>query len=103
MIGELSKREEQILLAILELDENAYLVSIMKHLTELLGTSWTVGAVHKPLRRLEKMEYIESHLGEATAIRGGRGKKIYSITESGQEVLREAKRANDLLWANFSG
>ncbi|MBU1101496.1 MAG: PadR family transcriptional regulator [Bacteroidetes bacterium] len=103
MNDEITRREEQVLLAINELQEDAYLVSIMKHLTDLLDKSWTVGAVHKPLMRLENMGFIDSFTGEATAVRGGRGKKIYKITERGLEVLRSAKKTNDLLWANFSG
>lgn len=103
MNDEVTRREEQILLSINELKNDAYLVSIMKYLTNLLGKNWTVGAVHKPLIRLEKMGYIESYTGEATAIRGGRGKKIYKITDRGLEALSSAKKTNDLLWAHFSG
>ena len=103
MNSELSRREEQVLLCIYELKNDAYLVSILKYLSDLLGTEWTVGAVHKPLRKLEQMGYIDSFLGEATAVRGGRSKKIYEITKVGMQALREAKKTNDLLWANFPG
>ena len=33
--------------------------------------------------RLEKMGLVNSVLGESTAVRGGRGEKIYNITEKG--------------------
>jgi DNA-binding PadR family transcriptional regulator len=41
---------------------------------------------------------IVSKFGEATAVRGGRRKKIYSVTELGFELLEEHKRVSDLLW-----
>ena len=99
----LSRREEQILLAIWELKNDAYLVSIKKYLANVMNQNWTVGAIHKPLRLLEHAGFVESYIGEATAKRGGRSKKIYNITEAGYEILLEYKRINDVLWASFSG
>ncbi len=99
----LSRREEQILLAIWELKEDAYLISIKKYLSHVMNQNWTVGAIHKPLVKLEKAGFIEAHFGEATAKRGGRSKKIYNITKTGLVLLSEYKRINDILWGNFSG
>lgn len=99
----LSQREEQIMLAIWALNDDAYLVAIKKYLSEIFGKNWTVGAIHKPLRRLEQIGYLESYLGEATAKRGGRAKKIYQITRTGLMVLTEYKKINEALWADFPG
>ncbi len=41
-----------------------------------------------------------SEFGKATAVRGGRRKKIYTITKPGFESLKEYKRISDLLWEN---
>ena len=41
--------------------------------------------------------------GESTAVRGGRRKKIYSITRLGFQVLEEHKRISDLLWESYAG
>jgi DNA-binding PadR family transcriptional regulator len=99
----LTQREEQILLAVWKLKEDAYLVAIKKHLAGILKQDWTVGAIHRPLRHLEKLGLIEPHLGEATAKRGGRAKKIYSVTGSGLVLLNEYKRINESLWGRFPG
>lgn len=99
----LSQREEQIMLAIWVLKDDAYLVAIKKYLSEIFGKNWTVGAIHKPLRRLEQIGHLESNLGEATAKRGGRAKKIYRITKQGFVVLTEYKRINERLWTGFPG
>ncbi len=102
-MNNLSQREEQIMLAIWALKEDAYLVAIKKYLSEIFGKNWTVGAIHKPLRRLEQTGCLESFFGEATAKRGGRAKKIYQFTKHGLAVLSEYKRINDVLWADFPG
>jgi len=97
----LTRREEQIMLAILDLKENAYLVSLRKYLAKLMDKPWSIGAVHIPLRRLEKIGLIESSLGESTAVRGGRRKKIYRIPRMGMVALAANKRINDQLWEKF--
>ena len=97
----LTRREELILLSIGNLGEEAYLVAIRSHLSKLMGKNWSMSTIHIPLRRLERLGYIDSYFGEATAIRGGRRKKIYILTEKGMDALTEYKRVDDILWADF--
>lgn len=99
----ISRREEQILIAIWHLKESAYLLAIKRHLSEVMQTDWTVGAIHKPLMKLERQGYVESYLGETTAVRGGKRKKIYRITKLGLELLKTAKKEYEVLWAEFPG
>lgn len=98
----ISRREEQILLVIGRLGENAYLVAIRKLLSDLMKKDWSIGAIHIPLRRLEKAGLIDAYFGKSTAVRGGRKKKIYRLTKLGKAALKENKRVNDLIWADFS-
>lgn len=97
----LSKREEEILLAIGCLGKNAYLVAIRKHLQKITGNELSIGAVHIPLQRLEKAGYLNSIMGDASAVRGGRRKKIYTITYIGLEALRANRKVYDVLWSEF--
>ena len=97
----LTQREEHVMLAIWALKDEAYLVAIKKYLSNILGKNWTLGAIHTPLRRLEQLGYLESYLGEATAVRGGRAKIIYRITKSGLEVLTAYKKITEALWSDF--
>lgn len=97
----LNRTEEEILLTIWDLKDEAYLVSIRKQINKELGKTLTVGAIHIPLIRLEKAGIIASHFGHATPKRGGRRKKLYRLTKLGIEVLKEYKRKRDELWANF--
>ena len=99
---QLSKRDEEILLTIWELKEDAYLVEIRKQISRVTGKELTIGAIHIPLTKLEKAGIIESQFGEATPKRGGRRKRIYKITQTGLEVLKEYKKKQDFLWSSFN-
>jgi len=99
----LSKREEQILLAVAALESEAYLVQIRRHLSTILRKKMSIGAVHIPLRRLERSGYVEAAFGEATAVRGGRRKKIYRLTPKAFTALKESQRVQDVMWARFRG
>jgi PadR family transcriptional regulator PadR len=98
----LTRKEELIMLSILNLQKDAYLIAITDHLSKITGKRVSLTSVHLPLSRLEKQGLIESEFGEATAIRGGRRKKIYKVTEMGFEELNEYKRITDMLWTNYS-
>lgn len=97
----LSRREEQVLLSIWNLKDDAYLISIKKNLTILTGTEWSLSAVQKPLLQLERKGYITTYMGEASAKRGGRRKKMCQITEDGVEALKSLKKEQDVLWQQF--
>jgi len=97
----ISRREEQILVAIWNLKDSAYLLAIQQHLSRLMGLDWSVGAVHKPLMKLEKAGLITYSMGEATAKRGGRRKKIYSLTNAGRDTLETLKRGYEALWVKI--
>jgi DNA-binding PadR family transcriptional regulator len=98
----LTRKEELTMLSILNLQRDAYLIAITNHLAKITGKKVSLTSVHLPLSRLEKRGLIESELGEASAVRGGRRKKIYKVTKSGFEELNEHKRITDMLWIRYS-
>ena len=97
----LTRNEEIILLSILNLQEDAYLVAIVDHISRVTGKKASVATIYFPLNRLEEQGLIASRFGESTAVRGGRRKKIYSITHRGFERLEEYRRVSDLLWQDY--
>lgn len=97
----LTRKEEIILLSILHLKKDACLISIADHLTEVTGKKVSLTSVHVPLSRLVNSGLIDSEFGEATAIRGGRRKKIYTVTDLGFEVLKAHKKVSDILWKDY--
>jgi PadR family transcriptional regulator PadR len=97
----LTRKEEMLLLAVVNLKKNAYLVALADYLSELTGQNVGITSIHLPLNRLEKQGLITSEMGEAAAVRGGRRKRIYSLTRKGFETLEHHKSLTDLIWANF--
>ncbi len=94
-LGEL---EELILLLILILKEEAYGLAIRKALRERAQRTVTIGAVHGTVNRMERKGYVESQLGGATEARGGRNKRIFTLTASGKRLLQRSQEIKVSLW-----
>jgi DNA-binding PadR family transcriptional regulator len=94
----LSDFEEMVLLAVGILYCDAYGLAITDELENRTGRTFTISAVHKALMRLEQRGLLRSQMGGATEERGGRKKRLFTITNTGKEALFEAKRTRDLLW-----
>ena len=94
--------EEVIMLLIGILgDESSYALKISEEFKSQTGRSVSIGAVHSTLSRLEDKGFLESAMGEATAERGGRRKRIYTITAFGQRVLKESRDFKVSLWQQY--
>jgi DNA-binding PadR family transcriptional regulator len=98
----LSKPEELILLAVRKLNEDAYGVSIRKHVIRHTGQEWTVGAIYVPLGRLVKLGLLETTIGDPTPERGGKRKKFYKITGEGLKALAHIKKVNESMWSDVT-
>ena len=90
--------EELILTLVAVLRENAYGAAITIEIEQWLDRKVTLSAVHVILYRLEDKGYIKSVVGGATNERGGRRKRIYSITNAGLAVLRSMKETRTEIW-----
>ncbi|NRB52066.1 MAG: helix-turn-helix transcriptional regulator [Saprospiraceae bacterium] len=97
-VTKIGEFEELVLMTVIVLQKEAYGVAIRKELQERLNTSVSVGSVQSALKRMEDKGYLSSEFGEATAKRGGKRKKIYSATPTGQAVLVQMKEIRSGLW-----
>jgi DNA-binding PadR family transcriptional regulator len=97
----LGEFEELVLLAVAASDQNAYSVAICDELSEHTERDVKLGVVHAVLNRLEEKGLIKSRLGEATAVRGGKRKRLYGLTALGKTALVKAKDMRDQLWARI--
>ncbi|MFC3031007.1 PadR family transcriptional regulator [Pseudoalteromonas fenneropenaei] len=98
----LGEFEQMILLAILRLKHEAYGATIRQLLAESIRRDVTIGALYTTLERLEKKGLLASALGEATAERGGRAKKYFTVTADGMRSLQRSKEALTQLWQGLS-
>jgi PadR family transcriptional regulator PadR len=89
----LGEFEQLVLLGILHCSAEAYGVPICRELQTRARRRVSLGAVYKTLDRLEQKRLVRSTLGPATAERGGRRKRIYSVTPQGLNVLRSSLSA----------
>ena len=83
----LGEFEELVLLTVGVLYDNAYSVAITKELENQSGRKVNISAVHPVLYRLEEKGLLISRLGEATAKRGGKRKRLFSISSLGKKAM----------------
>lgn len=96
--SDLGEFEEVVLLAVAVLTPEAYSVVIAEELEQQTGKTVSTGAVHAALQRLENKGLVSSKMGEATAERGGRRKRIFLVTVAGSRVLHEVRDVRNGLW-----
>ena len=94
----LGEFEELILTMVGALQEEAYGAAIADEIESKLKREVNLSAVHVTLYRLEDKGYIKSFLGGATKERGGRRKRIFTITSAGMAMLRAMKEQRLVLW-----
>ena len=99
--SQLGEFEEIVLLTIAMLYQDAYSVAVMEELSQRLDRPMSLGAVHRTMQRLEEKGLVISRFGEATPQRGGRRKRLFTVTAVGEQVLQEARRIRNELWAGI--
>ena len=99
----LSSQDELLMLAVCALGDNAYGVTIRRHVSKVTGKEWSIGAIYDPLYRLEQKGFVRSTLSDPTSERGGRSKRMFEVTKEGMEALEEHKKVRDALWGTIPG
>lgn len=94
----LGEFEELVLTMVGILQEDAYGNAIVNEIKDRVGRAVNLSAVHVTLYRLEDKGYVKSGMGGATNARGGRRKRIFTITNAGLAVLRAKKEQQVELW-----
>lgn len=95
----LGEFEELVLTLVGVLAEDAYGAAIADEIQHRLKRDVNLSAVHVTLYRLEDKGYVKSRFGGATNERGGRRKRIYTITSAGMAVLRTMREVRLDLWS----
>ena len=76
------------LLAIAQLGDNAYGVTVRDVLETRTARTVTLGAIYKTLGRLEAKGLLEVTVAPPTGERGGRRKKLYRLNPAGLTAIR---------------
>lgn len=99
----LGEFEEIVLLVIGILYPKAYGVAIREEIEQRAERKVGLGALHATLVRLEDKGYVQSEFGEATQKRGGKRKRYFQVTASGQLALVKTRTLRESLWGSLPG
>jgi PadR family transcriptional regulator, regulatory protein PadR len=94
----LGEFEELILTMVGILQDEAYGNAIVNEIKSRIGRDSNLSAVHVTLYRLEDKGYVKSQMGGSTHARGGRRKRIFTVTNAGLSMLRSMKETRVNLW-----
>lgn len=93
--------EETILLLVGILGNEAYAFRVAEEFETQLKRSSSIGAVHSALNRLSEKSFLTSEMTKPTSERGGRRKRIYTITASGKKALEDSRDLKVSLWNQY--
>jgi DNA-binding PadR family transcriptional regulator len=101
MTATLGDFEHLVLLALVRLEDDAYGMTVRQEIESRTGRAISLGAVYTTLDRLERKGFIRHRIGQPTAVRGGRRKKLYRLDPAGARVLRETSLAFERMMAGL--
>jgi PadR family transcriptional regulator PadR len=99
----LGSLEHLVLLALVRLGPRAYGMAVRREIEQRTGRDLSIGAIYATLERLEAKGYVRSSMGEATAERGGRAKRLFRLEGAGEQVLNASQDAIRRMTAGFRG
>ncbi len=97
----LGEFELLVLLAVMRQGRSGYAVSLRAELEQGAARPVSRGAVYVTLDRLEHKGLVMSWLGEPTAERGGKAKRLYEVTPSGRAAAQAALQRTQSLAAGL--
>ena len=87
----LGEFEELVLLTVGVLYPDAYAVAVSQEIEKQSGRVINVSAVHKSLYRLEGKGMLKSELGDPESKRGGKRKRLFTLTAYGKKALDQSR------------
>ena len=98
----ITRLEEAILIAIWKLEDNAYGVSINKHVSGSLKKKYSMGALYFSLDQLLRKGYVTKTEESFYHRKGGRSRTYYKLTEKGINALEEVRSYQRSLWKGIT-
>ena len=101
MLGEF---EYLLITTAARLGNDAYGAAIREDLAATTGRTCSIGALYTTIERLEGKGFLKTWMGEATAQRGGRAKRMVRVTPKGMQAARDfyeaiANASRGAVWA----
>jgi PadR family transcriptional regulator PadR len=99
----LGEFEQLVLLAILQLEDEGFALSILRELDRRAGRRVSRGALYKTLERLEDKKFVKWQVEEPTPGRGGHPRRRFTVTRDGVAALQRARDALFRFWKGLEG
>src|SRR6187549_1993988 len=99
----LGEFEQQVLLVILRLGDEAFGPEISRELERRAGRRVSRGALYTTFDRLEDKGLIRWRTIPGTAARDGLPRRLYAVTAAGVAALRAAREVVRRLWDGLDG
>jgi PadR family transcriptional regulator, regulatory protein PadR len=99
----LGEFEELVLLTAAVLSGHAYGVAITHEIIQQTNRNVRLNQVHAALQRLEEKGMVRSRMGEPTPERGGRRKRLFTVTAYGQQTLSDIQNIRNHMWSLLPG
>ncbi|MFY0593531.1 PadR family transcriptional regulator [Roseivirga sp.] len=94
----ISTQEEIVLLSVGSLEPAAYAYGIQKEIKREANLNWSIGTIHTILYRLENKGLLKSEMGGSSEKRGGRSKRLYSLTAKGYGNVQSIQETRQAMW-----
>lgn len=94
----ISSQEEIVLLSVGSIEPEAYAYGIKKEIKDQADLNWSLGTIHTILYRLENKGLLKSAMGGASDKRGGRSKRLYSLTAKGHQSVQQIQEIRQSMW-----
>ena len=94
----LGEFEQLVLLAIAQLEGEAYGIPIVEEIERRTGRTVARAAVYITLRRLEEKGFVSSWMSDPTPERGGKPRRYVKLAADGARALREARQVAERMW-----
>ena len=89
-IPSLAEFELYVTLALARLEDQGYGAAVKREIEGRTGRAVSIGAVYATLGRLEDKGLLAHVVSAPTPVQGGRARKLYHLTDLGQEAVRQA-------------
>ncbi len=90
--------QQLTMLAVARLGSEAYGAEIRSELSRVAGRNASVPTIYVTLVRLEEQGLVESREMPAPGGRGGRPRRVFTLTEAGWAELAMSRAAMDRMW-----
>jgi PadR family transcriptional regulator PadR len=94
--------EQLLLLAIVQLGDDAYGVAIRREIEGRTGREVAIGALYTSLDRLERKGFVRSTMSEPTPERGGRSRRHFRLKAAGAAALRQSRERLARMWEGLT-